>query len=251
MKLIAAISIIFASIWLAEAATANRGERIEAALGTPTAIEAEHAGYVRGHCGNFTAWVGEYLSDKSIDGKVARDGFDFVEDPDTAKEFRARHKHYRGSGYDAGHLPASANHHGDAMEMRDCFRFSAITPQTPQLNRQASAWAGLEDHYRRVKKSGAEVWLFTGPAFLPGKAGEIHVKTLGGVVWIGTHCWKVAAVKRGDSITLEGWLMPNTADPPAWKNCRVSIDEIETATGLDFFDRLPDELEDELEANAT
>lgn len=246
MKQAAALAAIFAGLFVG--ARGGSSERIELRYGVPSPVEAELPGYVRGHCGNFTAWTAEYLTDEGIDGDVSRDGVSFTVDQSTPAESRASGKTYLHSGYDVGHLPAAANHKGGIDEMRACHLYSATTPQTPELNRSADAWEGLEQHFRELKRSGAEVWLFTGVAFLPGDAGEIHIKTLGGVVWIPTHCWKAAAIVRGGEVELEGYMLPNTNSPPRWQSCRVSIDEIEAATGGDLFNRLSDDVEKRLES---
>lgn len=229
-------------------ASTPRGERPELRWGTPTAVEAEHAGYVRGHCGHYTEWVAEYLTAERLAGDVPREGNDFTEDPQVPAEFRARHKHYRNSGYDRGHMPPAADMHGDPMAMRDCHLLSAMMPQTPALNEGHEAWEGLETHVRSLAAPGAGVWVFTGVAFVPGDAGEIHVRTLDGVVWVPTHCWKAALVERGNRLELHAWLIPNVPEPPHWQSCAVSVDEIEAAAGLDLFDKLDDELEEKLEA---
>lgn len=236
--------------WFAASrADQRKGERPELAYGTPTAGYVEHVGYIRGEVGHTTPWVLECLTDEGISGKVSRDGFDFTEDPSTPAEFRVRHKFYANSGYDRGHLPSAANHHGSAMEMRDCHLFTAIVPQTPELNRSNTAWEGLEEHCRQIKLSGANVLVCSGTAFLPGPSGEIHIKTLGdGVTYVPTHCWKTVLIERDGTISLKAWLMPNNHDPPNWKDCELSVDELETAVALDFWNGLEDELEAKLEA---
>ncbi len=221
--------------------------RPELRWGVPTAVEAALAGYVRGHCGHYTEWVAEYLTAKNLTGDVPR--AQFREDKNTPIEFRALLEHYRNSGWQRGHLPCAANHHGSQAAMRDCFLLSAMAPQTLELNERHTAWEGLEEHCREIALSGAEVWVFTGPAFLPTKSGSITIRTLGdGAIWIPTHFWKAALIRRGDVITLRAWLMPNVNHPPHWQDCRKSIDEIEAAAGLDLFSGLDDELEQRLEA---
>ena len=72
---------------------------------------------------------------------------------------------------------------------------------------------------------------------------------------VPTHFFKVMLAERptesgGTEVRTQAFLVPN-------KNIRkdsraesflVSIDDLEKKTGLDFFNRLPDELENELEA---
>ena len=226
--------------------------RPEIAYGTPTPVSSEHSGYVRGHCGKYTAWVAEYLTADLLAGSSPRAGNDFTEDPEVPCEFRARLKDYKGSPYDRGHIAPAADFHGDPMAMRECFLLSNMMPQTKQLNEYA--WARLEKHVRELASApGAECWIFTGPAWLPRKSGSVKFKTIGeSKTWVPTHCWKAVLLKRGDRVELYGWLLPNVDEPPDdFNDGAVAIDEIEAAAGLDLFSGLDDDLEDALEANST
>lgn len=129
----------------------------------------------------------------------------------------------------------------------------------------------LEEHVGRLAaESGVEVWVATGPAWLPDEEGRMRFQAVGShEIWAPTHCWKAVLWKEGEAKAAGGgggsssklakllgesggvaaWLLPNTNAPPAFDKCRVSVDEIERVTGLDLWAGLPDELEGKLEAS--
>lgn len=250
---------VFSYIAVAE----SKSERPEIALGVPGEYLERH-GYILGKPGHFTPWVCEHLTKASFVQRSKRDDFTFYADDDVPSEFRATLWDYHGSGYDRGHMAPAGDCEHDAMAMRDCFRLSNMMPQTPELNRVE--WRKLEEHVRDLaREDGVQVWVFTGPAFVPDETGEIRFEALGDhQVWIPSHCWKVVFIrddlpagekpisklhaKLGSSGEVAAWLMPNVANPPKFEDCRVSVDEVEKAAGLDLFSALPDEIEEGLEA---
>lgn len=250
MKLLMGVVVILGPI-AALFGFAGHHERDDfATVGTPTAIQAAHPGYVRGECsGHFTRWVGEYLTPESFAAKAKRSD-DFRADPDVPHEFRASAGDYALSGYDLGHLaPAGDNEFSDAA-MHASFLVSNMCPQRAGLNRENAKWEGLEDHVRSIAKTdGAKVWVFTGPAFLPDADGKVVIETIGAhAVWVPTHCFKAIYARVGGKSWMEAFLMPNTTDPPRWQDCRESVDALERAVGLDFFAALDDATEERLEA---
>lgn len=52
------------------------------------------------------------------------------------KRFRADLSDYTGSGYDRGHLVASANLNDENIQNNETFLLSNMSPQTPSFNRQ-------------------------------------------------------------------------------------------------------------------
>lgn len=230
-------------------------QRIETQYGTPTAVEAEHEGYVRGHAGHATEWVAEYLDVNVLQGTAKRDGIPFSADMDQPKEWRVENDDYRdadsqGIKYDRGHQACAADNHRSRKAMVGTFRFTNMMPQTSALNRSRKKWAGLEAHVRdEAIQPGSRVWVFTGPAFLPDDHGDIIIRTIGKhAVWVPTHCWKTMLVERNGQRQAFAWLMENTKSPRDWQECQVSVDALEAALGFDFWRELSDDEEDKLES---
>lgn len=223
-------------------------QRHEGKYGYPTDPFAFHHGYVRGECcGAWTRWTMEYLSPDRKQ-RIERTGEEFKADADVPAEFRVHPAAYDRSGMDKGHMaPAGDMHTETAMD--ESFMLSNAMPQMPALNR--GPWHELESYLRR-RASGnkAEVWVCTGPAFVPDFDGLLHIKVIGsartGTVWVPTHCWKTAIIKPPDGpIECLAWLAENTGSAGKYDTWAVSVDELERIVGLDFWRSLPNEDEHE------
>jgi endonuclease G len=79
------------------------------------------------------------------------------------KRFRADLSDYRRSGFDRGHLVASANQLDENIQNSETFLLSNMSPQTPSFNRQI--WRRLESAVRRLdaKDRVLETYVITGP----------------------------------------------------------------------------------------
>ena len=81
------------------------------------------------------------------------------------KRFRADLSDYESSGYDRGHLVASANQIDEEIQSSETFLLSNMSPQKPNLNRKI--WQKLEAAVRikDKEKSILETYVITGPIF--------------------------------------------------------------------------------------
>ena len=81
------------------------------------------------------------------------------------RRFRAGLKAYSNSGYDRGHLAASANHDELEIQNSETFLLSNMSPQKPQFNRRM--WRDLEMAIRKLneKSNILEVYVLTAPIF--------------------------------------------------------------------------------------
>lgn len=88
------------------------------------------------------------------------------------KRFRAGLKAYKGSGYDRGHLVASANQDTRENQNSETFLLSNMSPQVPEFNRQI--WRNLEEAIRSLndKEDILETYVLTAPVFYFGEAVE-------------------------------------------------------------------------------
>ena len=82
------------------------------------------------------------------------------------KRFRADLSDYSGSGFDRGHLVASANHNDENIQNSETFLLSNMSPQSPNFNRQK--WRQLESSVRKLdgKSNVLETYVITGPIFV-------------------------------------------------------------------------------------
>nr|WP_298899152.1 DNA/RNA non-specific endonuclease [uncultured Altererythrobacter sp.] len=96
----------------------------------------------------------------------------FRADTRIPKRFRAGLKAYIGSGFDRGHLVASANQDLQNIQNSETFLLSNMSPQKPQFNR--GIWRELEEQIRVLdaRESTLETYVLTCPAFYFGEKVE-------------------------------------------------------------------------------
>lgn len=96
----------------------------------------------------------------------------FRADTRIPKRFRAGLKAYKGSGYDRGHLVASANQDLEDIQNSETFLLSNMSPQAPQFNR--GIWRALEMAIRELdsRRSTLETYVLTCPVFYFGEKVE-------------------------------------------------------------------------------
>lgn len=151
---------------------------------------------------------------------------------------------YLNSGYDRGHLAPAADMAFSERTMSDSFYMSNISPQNPSFNR--GIWAKLEAQIRLFAVTEKEVYVVTG-AILPNE----KTLTIGANrVTVPTHFFKVI-YDLTQPRKMIGFILPNRAEKCQLKDFAVSVDEVENATGLDFFSLLPEEEQKELESSVS
>lgn len=89
------------------------------------------------------------------------------------KRFRAGLGAYKDSGFDRGHLVASANQDLEYIQNSETFLLSNMSPQAPQFNR--GIWKDLEAEIRRLDETAEvlETYVLTAPVFYFGQAIEV------------------------------------------------------------------------------
>lgn len=165
--------------------------------------------------------------------------------------YRVTSADYRGTGYDRGHLCPSADRTASPKNNQATFLMTNIQPQIHELN--AGPWAKLEEHARELaRRPGARLFIVAGGIF------DERPRTIRRKVAIPRANYKViVALDRNQSardVTEEtpiiAALMPNQrgAGARAWTDYLTSVDEIERLSGYDVLSRLPDPIEQVLEA---
>uniref|UniRef100_A0A3B5RE98 Endonuclease n=1 Tax=Xiphophorus maculatus TaxID=8083 RepID=A0A3B5RE98_XIPMA len=140
------------------------------------------------------SWVIERLNPASLTGPSDRKRCEFKEDDSVHVFHRATNADYRGSGFDRGHLAAAANHKWSQKAMEDTFYLSNVAPQNPHLNQ--NTWNNLEKLCRSLTKHYLNVYVCTGPLYLPRQEddGKLYVRyqVIGrNHVAVPTHFFKV------------------------------------------------------------
>ncbi len=136
-----------------------------------------------------------------------------------------------------------------------CTRRIFIHPPFPPLthteNAQPFPRTCLSFHCRNLTRDWDDVWVITGPAFLPKKEGNkwvVRYEVLGDPepnVSVPTHFWKVILAQKGNNGVMASFLLPNERidDATPLSQFMVPLNKIEKATGLIFFENLRGKLQ--------
>lgn len=165
----------------------------------------------------------------------------FIEDP-KVKTKSAHWRNYKQSGYDKGHLCPAADMEFDINAYNDTFYTSNISPQNHDFN--AGIWNRLEQKVRfwAVKNDG--LFVVTG-GVLKG-----NLKTIGAEkVVVPKYFYKILLSRSKGNYKMLAFLMPNEKSNKSIFDYIVSVDKLESITGIDFFPQLEDNLENSLEKN--
>lgn len=163
----------------------------------------------------------------------------FLIDP-LIKSKTANDKDYSGSGYDRGHLAPASDMGWSSTTMAESFYYSNISPQLPGFNR--GIWKKLESLVRTWAVENYSIYIITGPVLTAA------LPTIGAnKVSIPKYYYKVILDYSQPIVKAIGFILPNNSSTESLKTFAISIDSVESFTGLDFFPLLPDEQEKILE----
>ncbi len=215
----------------------------------------QRIGYTAGHDGEYRqpVWVSYRLSVDYCDGKefVPRERIRFVPDRDLPDHKRALDDDYRRSGYSRGHMAMQSDLRGrsEECERQGCL-LSNVCPQKQHLN--AGCWLKLENACKNWARAYGEVWIVCGPIFNRRPPARLQ-GARPGYVSIPTQFYKIVVKFKESALEPEVLAFVMQHEPIPDKNTDLStflssVDDIEKATGLDFFSHLPDDLEDRIEA---
>ncbi|WP_338732942.1 DNA/RNA non-specific endonuclease [Mangrovimonas cancribranchiae] len=166
----------------------------------------------------------------------------YFEIDSTVKTSAAHWRNYKRSGYDRGHLCPAADREFDYNLYVETFLTSNISPQEHEFN--AGVWNRLEQKIRYWAKRYRGVYVITG-GILKG-----NMKTIGEErVSVPNQFYKIVMDYNGGNPKALAFLIPHENSTRPLYNFVVSIDSVETLTGIDFFPELEDTIEDKLEAS--
>lgn len=185
-------------------------------------------------------WVAWELTKAETKGNEERTN-DFQPDPDVIGAKVVTYD-YSGSGYDRGHMAPAGDMKWNKKAMQESFYMSNICPQNHNLNTEN--WNDLEVKSREWARRYGKVYIVCGPIY-NGKRTE----------YIGDHrvkvpdaFFKVILINTNNKKCALGFLFENESGERPLKKYLTPVDEIEKITGMDFFSALPDNIENNLEA---
>jgi len=210
-------------------------------------------------------WVAEHLTHDQVSQEVAsRKGIQFAPDPNVPQIYSSSNKDYWGSGWSRGHMAPAGNNKHCRDSMQDTFYLTNIVPQDIENN--GGYWNRLEIWVRDLTKKYQDVWVISGPLWLPKEKteeNELNVENKGDSalvkpqrlppktvtysvlgqnnVAVPTHLYKVVLVTdpRLDKPQLGTFIVPNS--PIGDKHLaefKVNLEDVERSVGLTFHPEL-------------
>jgi endonuclease G, mitochondrial len=164
--------------------------------------------------------------------------------------YRATPNDYTGSGYDRGHMTPAADRNRTPEDSQAVFLMTNILPQAPDNNQ--GPWERLESYCRKLALQGKELEIIAG-----GYGTQTTLAN--GKIAAPTHTWKVIVVLDRPGTGVDGVSnstrviaidMPNLngIKRTRWQKYRVSVDQIEAATGYDLLSNVPEAIQKKLES---
>ena len=149
---------------------------------------------------------------------------------------------YRDSGYDRGHMAPAGDMKWDEQAMDETFYLTNICPQDNSLN--AGFWNDLELKVREWARRDKSLIVVTGPIV------GTNPSTIGQDMDIAVPegFFKVVLAPKCNPMRAIAFICPNRACGGSLKSYAVSVDEVEKRTGMNFFNALPDDVENNIEA---
>lgn len=173
-------------------------------------------------------WVSYRLTASEVTNKVASRTGDFRVDPKVSTGSAAL-EDYKRSGYDRGHLAPAADMAFSHETMSESFYMSNMSPQRPAFNR--GVWQKLESTVRRFAINEESITVIIGGIFIEDEEP----------IYIGIN--KVRVPEFFYKVILDetpprkmiAFILPNKGSKKQLDKFVVSVDDVEEATGLDFF----------------
>ena len=188
------------------------------------------------------SWVAYRLTKNEVMSRKASRLDSFMADP-LITTGSATLDDYKGSGFDRGHLAPAGDMHWSDKVMLESFYMSNMSPQNPSFNR--GAWARLEQAVRRFAYAEGSVFVVTGPIVTEDDNATIGANK----VRVPGFYYK-AIYDETPPEKMIAFILPNRGTKKSLDSFVVSVDDVEEATGLNFFSQLPQDIQMRLESNS-
>ena len=168
---------------------------------------------------------------------------------------------YSGSGFDRGHLAARDDFNRSRNAQLNTYLFSNIVPQFPNHNQ--STWKHLEEYINNQAESSDSIYVMTGIIFdydgdgKPDDKASLSTISNSRPLAVPSHMYKILLKKYpGDSVSVLAIMTPHDnlrrkkvmALNYIQNSCLSSVDQIEKASGFNFYWLLENEMEDKAES---
>ncbi len=196
--------------------------------------------YVLGYSYYFrqAKWALEIVDPNTVDIERADN---FRSDYRIPEMFRADLADYEHSGYDRGHLVASANQYETDIQNSETFLLSNMSPQKPQFNR--NIWKKLEIAVRELnaRKDIYETYVICGPIFdFDTPVSRIGTEDRNSLSLPVPNAFFKSILTENNKGALKMWsfIMANEESDKALEDFLVPTAKVERMSGILLWDRL-------------
>jgi endonuclease G len=163
---------------------------------------------------------------------------------------------YTNSGFSRGHMCPSADRTVTEADNDSVFFMTNIIPQTQANN--GGPWEQLETYCRNLAIAGNKLYIISGPNGTGGTGLNGYMTVLSNnKVAVPAKTWKVIMVlpagtndvaRVTTSTRCIAVIMNNDLGPfTNWGDYRVSVRDVETLTGYNFYSNVPQSIQDAIE----
>lgn len=197
------------------------------------------------YASNHTRWIAFTFCDKTSEVNTKRTNA-WSSDPHLL-DYTDNAYDYRGSGYDRGHLVASADRLFSIPANEQTFYYSNMSPQINSFN--GGIWASLENKVQGWGKLSAirdTLYVVKGGTIrddqVMGTIGESKIV-------IPKYYFMALLAKKGPVYKSIAFWFEHRAHPQPYSltDYALSVEELQGLTGIDFFHNLPDSIEQVVE----
>ena len=216
-----------------------------------------------------TYWIAyRWDIDNTVDNNVGRSE-QWADDLELPEQYRVTTYDHNNDGFDRGHMLASEDRQNSWEANAQTFLMSNMHPQYNAFNGKDYVWYNMEIRVRRfyqnwTRKNNAQDTIYAVKGGTIGTQGgtispekQILGTTNKGLVipryFFMAFLYKNTQASQGGYKAIAFWVehtdgKDRTAGNEL-KKYAISIDSLETLTGIDFFCNLPDDIEEAVESN--
>lgn len=190
-------------------------------------------------------WVAYLLTKKNIEKGRVGHRRQFREDP-KVETTSAYFDDYDGSGFYPAQLAPPEDFVWDAYLANMTYLMSNTSPQMAKFNR--GIWLELEKQIRKWVEEENVLYVVCGP--ITNKRPKFYIGWNNRIA-VPEYFYKVLLSMNDGKFKGIGFVLPNTESNRPLMEYAMSIDEVETATGLDFYpDLMSNHIEKDVEADS-
>lgn len=209
-------------------------------------LTVDHIGFALGYSKAHLQprWCAYRLTKERLSSIVSERSQNYYQDPKCFPGLVAT-LDYQKLGCHVGHMVPAADMKWNAQAEWESFYFSNMCPQFPKFNK--GIWKVLEGVVRNFAHTEGSVFVITGPV-LSSRIASLDASGVRPLIPIPEYFYKVVYSEK-EPKKMIGFLIPHKPGLHGVRRYACSVDDVERATGLDFFSSLPQKEQKRLESS--